>query len=256
MLKRVEQQGVVYYVSERLAAIGVPHAFSTRIGGISPLPFDSLNLGNPSGVEIQDSWENIYTNYERLQKAAGVLDRDRCWVHQVHGGDVATVTPHFECGGKADAMVTSDPRKLLSIRIADCVPLLLASPDGKTVAAVHAGWRGVVAKVAVHAIAHMNCPPQELSCAIGPCIGIDAFEVGPEVLAAFHPSLTRRREDGKGHIDLRRALEMQLRQAGVREDHIDISDLCTHRDRHEFFSHRRDNGVSGRLAAIIATTPA
>jgi YfiH family protein len=254
MTRRTSAEGVVYYISEMLEAIGVPHAFSTRVGGVSEGPFASLNLGNPAG-EVVDSWDNIYANYAKLQKAIGVAGHDRAWVHQVHGGEVASVNRGFEFGCKADAMITREPNRLLSVRVADCIPILIASKDGKTVAAVHAGWRGVVAQVAIHAIQKMQISANELFVAIGPSIGVDAFEVGGEVLAEFDPAFCRQSEDGKGHVDLRRVLAKRLVDAGIAEDHLDISDRCTFRDQDEFFSHRRDKGVTGRMAAMIATTP-
>ena len=93
--------------------------------------------------------------------------------------------------------------------------------------------------------------------AIGPAIGFDHFEVGPEVLAEFERAFggeapIRRRDDGKGHVDLRAAIALQLRRAGIPDDHVDLSDRCTFRDADEFFSHRRDRGVTGRMAAIIS----
>jgi len=252
MIRREARDGVVYYISELLERAAVPHAFSTRIGGISEGPFASLNLGNATGVREQDSPENIHSNFDRLQRAIGVEELNRCWVHQVHGREVADVQAGFESGCQADALMTRDPQQLLSIRIADCIPLLFSSFDGAVVAAVHAGWRGVVERIAVHALARMKTPAREILCAIGPCIGFDAFEVGGEVLAAFDPRFCRRRDDGKGYIDLREALRQQLMDAGVREDQIDVSDRCTFRNADEFFSHRRDKGITGRMAAVIA----
>src|SRR3954469_2034723 len=105
MLHRdVSPDGVVFYASPLPRGAGVPHAFATRLGGISPPPFDSLNLGNPSGCDIQDDYPRIYENYALLQNAIGLQTRQRCWVHQVHGGDVIRVTDTFESGEKADAM--------------------------------------------------------------------------------------------------------------------------------------------------------
>src|SRR5256885_7273864 len=152
--RRVSQQGPVYYVSPLLEGVGVPHAFSTRIGGLSPAPFDSLNLGNPSGCAIQDDYERIYENYRLLQSAIGFAEHTRLWVHQVHGAQVASAMrgETFESGAKADAIVSDDPGKILAVRVADCVPVLLAGQKGKIVAAVHAGWRGVVAGVLPAAI--------------------------------------------------------------------------------------------------------
>ena len=104
----------------------------------------------------------------------------------------------------------------------------------------------------------MTVEPARCAAAVGPCIGFDAFEVGREVLAVFRAAFgpeapVRARPDGKGHVDLREAVRRQLVAAGVPEDRVDTTDRCTVRDVEEFFSHRRDNGVTGRLAAIIAT---
>jgi YfiH family protein len=162
----------------------------------------------------------------------------------------------FASGVKADAMVSDDPNRALSVRTADCVPILLASDDGRTVAAVHAGWRGVIAEAVIHAVKTMGNGGR-IVAAIGPCIGIDAFEVGPEVLEQFEQSfgfeiVSRRRDDGKGQIDLRAGVRQQLLSIGVSEDRIELSDRCTARDADEFFSHRREHGVTGRMASIIS----
>ena len=254
--RRIASNGVVFYESSLLRSRGVPHAFSTRLGGMSPRPFDSLNLGNPSACDRQDDYERIYDNYRMLQGAIGVDGRMRCWVHQVHGGEVAVVERGrpFESGVKADAMIGDDPAKVLAVRVADCVPVLLGSDDGRRVAAVHAGWRGVVAGIVPNAVRALA---SNVVAAIGPCIGFDHFEVGPEVLDQFERAFNghaplRRRDDGKGHVDLREAIRLQLLAAGVGDDRIDTTDRCTFRDADEFFSHRRDKGVTGRMAALIS----
>lgn len=158
-------------------------------------------------------------------------------------------------------MVSDDPSRVLAVRVADCVPVLLASDDGRCVAAVHAGWRGLIAGAVINALKLM---PDPTSCvaAIGPCIGFEAFEVGREVLAEFERTFgveapIRRRDDGKGYVDLRAAIALQLRRAKLAADRIDATDRCCFRDKDEFFSHRRDHGVTGRMAALIgAKAPA
>ena len=255
MLQRIHaDNGVAYYLSPLLRNLGVPHGFSTRIGGMSPEPFDSLNLGNPNGCEIQDDHPRVEQNYQRFQAAIGCGDRQRCFVHQIHGGEVATVIRDrpFENQTKADALVSDDPSRALAMRVADCVPILLASDDGTRVAAIHAGWRGIIADVIPNALSIF----MPHVAAIGPCIAFDAFEVGGEVLdmfaQKFGPSAPiRRTYNGKGHVDLREAAKMQLLRAGIAADRIDMSDRCTYRDADEFFSHRRDKGVTGRMAALI-----
>jgi YfiH family protein len=258
--RRVSPNGFVYYGSPLLDAAGVPHAFSTRLGGVSAPPFDSLNLGNPSGCDTQDPWERVYENYALLQSAIGLGGKQRLWLHQVHGPDVHAVRAGqpFVSGAKGDAMTSDDPDRAIAVRVADCVPILVASDDGKLVAAIHAGWRGVVANVVGATINQLReRGGSSLVAAIGPCIGFDAFEVGTEVLAEFERVFgerapIRRMDDGKGRVDLREGVRMQLVRAGLSEERIDTTDRCTSRDVEEFFSHRRDRGVTGRMSALIA----
>ena len=155
-------------------------------------------------------------------------------------------------------MITTHRDALLSVRVADCVPILLAGADGRTVAAVHAGWRGVVANIAEVAVAELcrigQTAPENLTAAIGPCISREAFEVGPEVAGEFLELFGQQVMDSsraRPHVDLRAAVGLQLLAAGVPADQIDTTDRCTHRDRAEFYSHRRDAGITGRLAAVI-----
>jgi YfiH family protein len=259
--RRTSPTGIVYYISPLLAQAGVPHAFSTRIGGVSIKPFDSLNLGNPQGAAVQDEWQRIHENYRRLQIVMGAAGKDRCWVHQVHGGDVvfARQGHEFTNAARADALVSDDPQRVLVVRVADCVPILVASEDGKAVGAVHAGWRGVVAGAVPNALRELRRLTQrDLVAAVGPCISRSNFEVGAEVLEQFRQllgeqdGLIQPGSNGKGHLDLRMAVQLQLMAAGVSRDHIDMTDRCTHRDAEEFYSHRRDRGITGRLAALIA----
>jgi YfiH family protein len=264
MLQRTTSPtGVVTYISPLLSQLGIPHAFSTRLGGISQKPFDSMNLGNPNGCDIQDLTDNIRRNYRLLQQAAGCADRELLYLHQIHGAKVVRAArdrPH-DNNLKGDALVSDDPGRVLSVRVADCVPILLSSDDGRTVAAVHAGWRGVIAGVVIAALDEMNrrsdLPARRIVAAIGPSIGFNAFEVGPEVVdefeRAFGPGApARRRPDGKGHVDLRESLRRQLLSAGFCETRIDMTDRCTYVHTEEFFSHRRDKGITGRMAALIA----
>jgi len=260
-----------------LEAIGVRHAFSTRIGGISPSPFDSLNLGNPSGYAIQDDYDRIWANYALLLSCIGCPTKPPLRVHQVHGNAVAEVQTgkSFDTGCQADALVSRDSHRAISVRTADCVPILLSSDDGSVVAAVHAGWRGIVAGVIPATVKRLTAaagkPATTLRAAIGPCIGMEAFEVAADVLAEFERVFGRplgtgigaiakalpfgsrlNGVDGKGNIDLRAAARFQLLNCGLDEQHLDSTDRCTATHQDEFFSHRRDHGVTGRMAAIIA----
>jgi len=261
--RRTSSNGVVYYASAILEAIGVRHAFSTRIGGVSPPPFDSLNLGNPNGRAVQDDYDRIWANYARLLSCIGCPTEPPLRVHQVHGNEVLEVETgkNFDTACKADAMLSGDSHRAISVRTADCVPILLSSADGRMVAAVHAGWRGIVAGVIPATVKRLMAaagePASTLRAAIGPCIGMEAFEVGAEVLAEFEKvfglqapiqSLAK----GNGNVDLRAAARIQLVSCGVEEKHVDSTDRCTVAHQDEFFSHRRDHGITGRMAAIIA----
>jgi polyphenol oxidase len=258
--RRIASNGVVFYASPLLEGRGVPHAFSTRIGpGSSPPPFDSFNLGNPMGCEVQDDRAHILGHYRLLQAAAGCPVGEFCQLYQVHGAHVVRVRASEPCdtSTKGDALVSNDPARALTVRVADCAPVLLATEDGRLVAAVHAGWRGVIAGVVVETLRVMDAAPARIVAAIGPCIAFDAFEVGAEVLDEFTRTFgpeapIRRRPDGTGHVDLGECLRRQLISLGVGRDRINSTDRCTFRDRAEFYSHRRENGITGRMAAMIS----
>ncbi|HEV8605890.1 MAG TPA: peptidoglycan editing factor PgeF [Tepidisphaeraceae bacterium] len=262
--RRVAKNGVVFYASTLLEGVGVAHAFSTRIGGVSEGIFASLNLGNPSESAVVDSSDHIAENYRRLGAAAGCDGKMMRKVNQVHGANAVWMNSDVSCAQapSADAIVSDDPRCMACVRVADCVPVLLASEDGRVVAAVHAGWRGIVAGVVLAAVAAIKSRTgrNEIFGAIGPCIGVESFEVGGEVVEEFRRALGEEapvsaKRGEKAHIDLRLAIWHQLRGCGVSSDRIDSTDRCTFRDKDEFFSHRRDGGVTGRMAAIIACRP-
>jgi YfiH family protein len=260
--------GIVTYRSLRLQALDIPHGFTTRLGGVSAPPYDSLDLSGSSPGAGAANRDAIAENTRRLHRALNCNGHRQIAVRQVHGAavHVAHGAPSdLDPPVAADALVTSRPGLLLIIRVADCVPVLLSAPGGRSVAAVHAGWRGIIAGVlpaAVSALASAaSCPSAAIIAAIGPCLSVDYFEVGPEVAQAFtgaglsqvlRPSLHASPANAKPHIDLRAAARAQLERAGIPAQSIDESDRCTYRDQAEFFSHRRDRGTTGRMAAAIA----
>jgi len=261
---------LVLYRSSLLDAQNVPHAFTSRIGGISSRPYDSLNLGLSCGLNLvpspkpnapEDSPDNIRENHARVFEAIGCAAHQHAWVHQVHAAD-SVVVDMVNAGEhpNADALISQTPGIVLSIRVADCVPILIAGQAGQVVAAIHAGWRGVVQGVVLKTIEKLsrqfNTPELELTAAVGPCIGSHHFEVGEEVADAFrriqlHDAVLDR-PGGKPHIDLTRAVVSQLTASGIRRTQIDYTNLCTFSNPEDFFSHRRDRGITGRMAAIIA----
>jgi YfiH family protein len=263
LARRTSPAGVVYYSSPLLEQFQIPHAFSTRIGGVSPPPFDSMNLGNPNGCAIQDDTDRIAQNYRLLMRAIGCETLPRYYLHQIHSAEAWVVDRRdFSCSTKGDALVTAMPGAVLSVRVADCCPVLVATTDGRAVAAIHAGWRGAVGGAVNAAVAKLiemaDVDPPSLIAAVGPCIGFDAFEVGPEVLTEFEgvfgaDAPVRHDGNGKGHVDLVAGCRLQLMRCGLSMDRIDVTDRCTFRDANDFFSHRRDHGVTGRMAALIAS---
>lgn len=261
--------GAVVERSPLLLERGVGHAFATRLGGVSSGVYASLNFGSPMDLPDaqRDPAANVRANYARLLEAAGLAGRAVVEVHQVHGcgvhvaGGVAGVGGGGRGGAspKADAIVTAEGGVAAAVRTADCAPVLLASGDGRVVAAVHAGWRGVVGGVAAAAVRAMRERGADgIVGAIGPCIGPEHFEVGPEVVAAFREAFGAaagrivRREDaatGKAFVDLKEALRVQLAGAGV--EGVEASEACTFREAGAFFSHRRQRGLTGRMASVI-----
>lgn len=259
--------GVVTLRSGLLQAVGVPHAFSTRIGGVSRGAFAGLNLG-PHNVtdQPQDDPANRQENERRLMRAIGQEKRQLAKVKQIHGDRIVIAKDSLSPDEQADAIVTDSPRWMVSVRIADCVPILIASRDGRCVAAVHAGWRGVVANIVGKTVLRMKevfgISPDELLAAIGPCIGPKAFEVGPDVVQAFHDarlashvtlknSQTEAEKEGGGYVNLTSAVAEQLQFSGLHDSTIDRADSCTVERSDLFFSHRRDLGITGRMAALI-----
>jgi len=255
VLQRIEHpNGVVTYRSQALGRAGIPHAFTTRIGGVSASPYATLNLGPLTKEHSGDHNTLIAENYRRLRRAIGCERHIRIEVKQIHGKDV-WIAPNKPVRPAdipfADAIISGRPGHLLVIRTADCVPILIATEDGKYVAAIHAGWRGLVAGVIPAAIRQL---PGKLTAAIGPCIGPDHFEVQHDVSDQIDHKAVRHVHSDRPHIDLQAEVIRQLHNRGVQK--IDTNDCCTYRDEEEFFSHRRDvthrKGDTGRMAAVIA----
>ncbi|HBP18750.1 MAG TPA: hypothetical protein DEA08_13315, partial [Planctomycetes bacterium] len=204
----------------------VPHGFTTRYGGVSQGPLDSLNLARRPG----ETDERLVENWSRVAAALGRGAEDLVLLSQVHGRAVLRVeraSGPLACAGEADGLVTREPGLVLAARAADCVPVLLAGPrrDGgvPAVGAVHSGWRGTVQDVVGAAVASLcaeaGCPAAELRAVVGPCIGLDAYEVGEEVASELEAAglgeCVERRAGARPHADLGAAVELQLRRAGV-----------------------------------------
>jgi polyphenol oxidase len=186
-------------------------------------------------------------------------------VHQVHGCDISELRDGSALSATdADVLVSSDSGRAIGVRVADCVPVLLADDSGATVAAIHAGWRGVAQRVAIAAVDHLRTRlgirPARLVAAIGPSIGPCCYEVGEETREAFraqgHAAALLDQwfvttASGRLHLDLWRAVRDQLEGAGMLATHIFTAELCTVMHPELFFSYRRDGEAAGRMGAFV-----
>lgn len=233
---------------------GVSHGFATRGGGVSVGPYASLNLGRATG----DDEASVAENHRRLAAAAG-FDGARLATpaRQVHGATVVRAAAAEDAACDCDAVVSHEPGLVLGVRTADCVPVLLWDPVSGGAGAVHAGWRGIAASIVPAAVAAMDSPPSRLRAAIGPSIGECCYEVdeatAARVSAAAPHAATFDSRPGHVRIDLVAGVWGQLTGAGVPADAITEVGGCTSCRRDLFFSHRRDEGVTGRhLSFVVA----
>lgn len=246
--------------SPLLRDAGFVHAFFTRNGGVSTGPFASLSFSHTVG----DDPENVRENLARAARALGIEPARLFFLSQVHGRLVhevdgsAIVEEVVRTEG--DALVSRDPTVACGVRSADCVPVLVADRRSGAVAAVHAGWRGVVAGAVESAIERLSAlveAPAELVAAIGPHISLEAFEVSEEVASELlacspDPGVVEGRPGARPHVDLRRLVRAKLVARGLAPEAIDDVAGCTVLEPERFFSFRRDGARSGRhLSAIV-----
>ena len=259
------------------------HGFSTRHGGVSTLESEKvLNLG----FMEWDSRENVVENRRLFQAALGVSNLELIPLKQIHS-DVIRVFPQPAAAPcKGDASATIRPGLLLAIQTADCVPILLVDPKTRAVAAIHAGWRGTLARITQKAVGRMHfefgSKPADLLAAIGPSIGPCCYEVSADFVTKFTAQFAdaadyfdepRSGEEPNplqwlnmkppGHqppprnvrLDLRKANRSQLMAGGLLAKNIYVRDLCTACHTGLLFSHRREGPLSGRLMSAIGLRP-
>jgi YfiH family protein len=237
------------------------HAVFTRRGGVSPAPFDTLNLS----VSVADDKANVYANRRR---AYGIYGRDSNSVvhaHLVHGNDVAQVTQ--EDNGTwirhVDGIISDEPGCTLTMNYADCSPILLYDPLRPAIGIGHAGWKGSVVDLPGAMVRAMQqafgSDPGHLLAAVGPSIGPCCYEVGEPVIsavaAAFRDPATLLlvNEGPRPHFDLPEANRRNLLRAGVTQ--IEMAGVCTACHTDLFFSHRAEQGRTGRFGAVLQLAP-
>lgn len=236
---------------QSLNALGkVVAGFSTRHGGVSTKPYDSLNLG----LSTEDTKEKVLENRKRLFEAAGFSVDALAITGQVHGDEVLEVDePGLYVG--YDGLITRKKGLLLCLSAADCASVLLVDQKRELIGACHSGWRGTVANITGKTISMMlerGADPASLLAYVSPCISKDHFEVGWEVANQFD-DLYIHRIPGKEkpHVDLKAALKEQLLKAGVASKNIEISPYCTVGEKNHFFSYRAEHGKTGRMMGFV-----
>ncbi len=256
------RDGIRYLTFDSFPA-SVTHAIFTRNGGFSPDPWTSLNMGGTVGDERARVRENRYKAFRALRRDPNSMFD----VWQVHSADVVVVNgphPHFNNPPefKADVMVTDNPAVTLFMRFADCTPILLCDPRKGAIGIVHAGWLGTVKKASAVAVRAMmdayGSRPADILAGVGPAIGPDHYEIGPDVVAHVRAAFDAEAQNllipnahsGRFHFDLWNANRLALEQAGVEQ--IEISGLCTACHTADWYSHRAQKGKTGRFGALIA----
>ena len=257
-MKRQATNGLVFYQFEDLISQdSVCHGAFTRHGGVSQAPFESLNLARSVGDAAQAVQEN---NRRMLNVFDMTPDRaTTAWL--VHGRDAAVMTRADAGSYKTgyDAIITRERGLALTMRFADCVPIVFFDPVQHAVGLAHAGWRGVAENVVAATVEalrdHFGSRPHDVWAGIGPCIGVDRYRVGVDVLDRVTPacppqaSIVHTLPGGSLHLDLNAAVTAQLRASGV--EHIDDARLCTATNTADWFSHRAENGKTGRFGVVI-----
>lgn len=258
--------GVTFLTFPSLEKHGVKHAFSTRLGGVSSGIFSTMNLSFSRG----DNESDVMENYRRLCGVIGT-DYTKCVLSkQTHTTNIRIVTE--EDAGKGivkerdyddvDGLITNVPGLTLVTQFADCVGLLFYDPQKKVIATSHAGWRGTVGEIGKKTVElmheHFGCEPSDICAGIAPSIGKCCFEVDLSVAEEFNnmKSIDKAQiitDDGNGkfHIDLWLTNYLTLLSAGLRQENISVTDLCTKCYPDVFFSHRATAGKRGNLAALI-----
>lgn len=245
----------------------VQHGFSTRIGGVSQAPFDSMDLGIYNG----DALAAVQANRLAFAQAVGVEAGRIVCCHQVHGTQVMAVDSQDSGRGfldsetaiaDTDGLMTNEPGVGLWACFADCTPLFFLDPVKRVIAVSHAGWRGTVARMGAVTVQRMQAvygsKPADILAGIGPAIGPCHYEVDTPVIERvqqafdFWPQVLRFTAPERARLDLWEANRLELLEAGLKPAHITVSGYCTYCSADLFYSYRRDNSRTGRMAALLS----
>jgi polyphenol oxidase len=255
---KISKDGLQYYQFELFQDYPIKHGIFTRLGGVSEAPFDALNIGGNLG----DLDANIIENKKKIFAALDIPFSTQFDVWQVHGVNVVVPDqPRKPLGEyqQADAIVTDKSNFTLVMRFADCVPILLYDPVKNIAGSVHAGWQGTVKNTVSYAVRKMGdvfgVKPENILAGIGPSIGPDHYEVGDNVIKAVKAQYANDSQkmielfNEKPHFNLWEANYHNLIGCGVKQ--IEIAEICTACNTNEWYSHRKENGKTGRFASVI-----
>jgi YfiH family protein len=254
-----ERQGLKIFVFESLEAQrGLVHGIFTRRGGVSPAPWESLNVGGSVG----DERGRVRENRERCFRATGRPVESVADLWQVHSDQVILASWPWDGSLtllEGDALITRRPELTLFMRFADCVPVLLYDPAARAVGIVHAGWKGSLLRIARQTVERMvqefAARPRDILAGIGPAVAPDHYPVGEEVIRGVRQAFGERADellpslDGQTRFDLSLANELALREAGV--ESIERADLCTACHVDDWYSHRAEDGRTGRFGVLL-----
>jgi hypothetical protein len=252
----IQHNGIRYFQFDTLQT---RHAVFTRHGGVSPEPWSSLNVGGTVGDDLDRVKENRLLSFHALSRAP----ESAFEVWQVHSADVVCTRaprPHGESLRQADVILTDTPEVTLFMRFADCVPILLHDSGKGVVGLAHAGWRGTLQDVAIATVDAMRkqygSNPADITAGIGPSIGPDHYQIGADVILQVmqkygdESEVLLKSHNGKIHFDLWKANQLLLERAGVSK--IEHAGICTACHTNDWFSHRAENGRTGRFGALIS----
>lgn len=256
-MRRLDDNGLQFYQSDLFE--GIPHGIFTRHGGVSSAPWSALNVGGTVGDDLQA----VHRNHQLMYETLGIDGEKACTTWQVHGADVVMANGPVQGRkwvARADAVITNQADIPLVMRYADCVPLLFHDAKQKAIGLAHAGWRGTVKGIGKNTIRAMQTAygshPADIHVVIGPSISPEKFQVGEEVVGAFGAHfgtleglMKRDPADGTAYLNLWEANRRDLEAVGV--ENIEISGICTYQTTQDFFSHRAENGKTGRFGVVM-----
>ncbi|HHE32357.1 MAG TPA: peptidoglycan editing factor PgeF [Chlorobaculum parvum] len=229
---------------------------TTRTGGVSAPPLESLNLG----THVGDDPEHVRENERRLYEHLKISPESIVTTSQVHGTEVALISEPGNLHGY-DALITKTPDLFVGILTADCYPILIHDRRTGACGAAHAGWQGTAGRIAKKTVEAMSkafgTHPEEYLAWVGTGISGEHYEIGTEVAVRFSISHLKPSPSGEGRqlLDLSGANRDQLIEAGIPQSQVHCSKFCSYRDADRFFSYRRDNGKTGRMLALIGLRP-